>query len=72
MSNVKMVRNNGGNLTVPLQKVEEWTTAETVMFMKTEDDVCTFAKVKKVHENTNHKSEQNLLHAYKEEKLFDR
>ena len=63
---VKMVRNDGGHLTVPLQKVEEWSTVETVMFMKTEDDVCSFAKVKKVHENTNHKSEQNLLHAYKE------
>ena len=63
---VKMMRNDGGHLTVQLEKVEEWSTAETVMFMKSEDDVCSFAKIKKVHENTNHKSEQNLLHAYKE------
>ena len=63
---VQMKRNDGGHLTVPLEKVEEWSTAETVMFMKSEDEVCSFAKIKKVHENTNHKSEQNLLHAYKE------
>ena len=63
---VKMMRNDGGHLTVQLEKVEEWSTAETVMFMKSEDEVCSFTKIKKVHENTNHKSEGNLLHAYKE------
>ena len=36
------------------------------MFMKSLDEVGTFAKVKKVHENTNHKTEENLIHAYKE------
>ena len=69
--NVKMSRNVGGHLTVPLQKVEEWSTTETVLFMKNEDQICTFDKIKKVHENTNHKSEENLLHAYREANLLN-
>ena len=63
---VECVINAGGHLAVPLHKVEEWSTVDTVMFMKSEDRVCTEAGVKKVHENTNHKSDANLLHAYKE------
>ena len=69
--NVKMSRNNGGHLIVPLQKVEEWSTTDTVLFMKSNNDVTTFDKIKKIHENTNHKSEVNLLHAYKEANLLN-
>ena len=68
---VGMSRNAGGHLAVPLQKVEEWSTAETVLFMKKEDQICTFEKIKRVHENTNHKSEENLLHAYREANVLD-
>ena len=64
--NVKMIRNDGGHLTVPLQKLHEWSTTETVLFMKSEDDICSFEKIRKVHVNTNHKSEPNMLHAYKQ------
>ena len=67
---VKMIRNSGGHLIVPLQKLHEWSTTETVLFMKTEDDICSFEKIRKVHVNTNHKSEANLLHAYKQANLL--
>ena len=46
--NVGMSRNAGGHLEVPLQKVEEWSTAETVLFMKKEDQICTFEKIMKI------------------------
>ena len=68
--NVKMIRNSGGHLIVPLQKLQEWSTIETVLFMKAETEVCSFDKIKKVHVNTNHKSEANLLHAYKQANLL--
>ena len=68
---VKMSRNSGGHFILPLQKVEEWSTVDTVLYMKKEKEVLTYAKIKKVHENTNHKSEENLLHAYKEANFLD-
>ena len=43
--NVRMSRNIGGHLIVPLQKVEEWSTAETVLFIKKDDDICTSDKI---------------------------
>ena len=67
---VKMSRNNGGHLIVPLQKIEEWSTSDTVLFIKSKDEVCTFDRIKKIHENTNHKSEVDLLHAFKEANLL--
>ena len=67
---VKMVRNNGGHLIVPLEKVESWSTTDTVLYMKTQNEVCSLEQIKKVHINTNHKSEINLLHAYKQANLL--
>ena len=63
---VNLRRNNRGHLTVPLEKLEEWSTTDTVMYMKNENEVCSLEKIKKVHINTNYKSEENLLHAHKQ------
>ena len=60
---IKMVRNNGGHLIIPLKKSKEWSTSETVLFMNSETDVSSYEKIQKVHKNTNHKSEENMLHA---------
>ena len=68
---IKMSRNVGGHLILPLQKIVEWSTADTVLYMKNDDQICSFAQIKKIHENTNHKSEENLLHAYKEANYLD-
>ena len=40
------------------------------MYMKNENEVCSLEKIKKVHINTNHKSEENLLHTYKQANLL--
>ena len=38
--------------------------------MKNENEVCSLEKIKKVHINTNHKSDENLLHAYKKANIL--
>ena len=68
---VKMLRNDGGHLTIPLVKMDEWTTSNTVLYMSSENDICSYEKIKKVHINTNRKSEVNMLHAYKQANLFN-
>ena len=68
---VKMLRNDGGHLTIPLVKMDEWTTSNTVLYMSSENDICSYEKIKKVHINTNHKSEVNMLHAYKQANLLN-
>ena len=67
---IKMLRNNGGHLIIPLKKSKEWSTSETVLFMNSETDVSSYEKIQKVHKNTNHKSEENMLHAYKQANLL--
>ena len=67
---VNLRRNDRGHLTVLLEKIEEWSTKNTVMYMMNENEVCFLEKIKKVHNNTNHKSEKNLLHAYKQANLL--
>ena len=69
-ASVKMKRNIGGHMTVPLQKIRWWSPSATVLFMNAEKDVCSFEKIKKVHVNTNHKSEENMIHAYKQANLL--
>ena len=39
------------------------------MYMGSETYVSSFEKIKKVHVITNHKSEENMLHAYKQANL---
>ena len=68
---IKMSRIVGGHLIQLLQKIVEWSTADPVLYMKNDDQICSFAQIKKIHENTNHKSEENLLHAYKEANYLD-
>ena len=55
----------GGHKAVKLFKSGEWTTNETVFYMAKEEDIHTFKKIKKIHEVTNHKSENQLLFAYR-------
>ena len=67
---VKLNRNVGGHMTVPLGKIKVWSTAETVLYINAENESCSYEKIQKVHVNTNHKSEENLLHAYKQANLL--
>ena len=69
--NVKMLRNVGGHLVVPLENPSEWSHLDTVMFLKVDNDVCSPEKIRKIHVNTNHKSEENLLHAFKQANLLN-
>jgi hypothetical protein len=63
----------GGHLVVPIHQNKNWNTDETVYMMNKENDVESFAKIKKIHEMTNHKGETNLLHAYRNTgKLMDK
>jgi hypothetical protein len=50
---------------VPLYKLKNWNTDETVYLINKEDDVGSYEKVKKIHEATNHSSVRNLLHAFR-------
>ena len=40
------------------------------MYMKNENEVCSLEKIKKVHIKTIHKSEENLLHTYKQANIL--
>ena len=62
---LKMDQTRGGHFALKVSIHKEWSTAETVLFMEKLDDVTTYGKIKKVHETTNHKSEENLLYAYR-------
>ena len=56
----------GGHMVLRLYEDRTfWTTNATVFYMKKEVDVESYEKVKKIHEVTNHKSENQLLHAYR-------
>jgi hypothetical protein len=63
---------NGGHLMVQLHQNENWNTDETVYYMKKEVDVESMDKVRKIHEITNHKSENGMLHAYRNAGKIDR
>ena len=56
----------GGHKVVKLYKSGEWTTEETVYFMSNDDnDEMNFKKIKRIHDVTNHKSEAQLLFAFR-------
>ena len=45
---------------------DEWNTEKTVLFMKEEEgDIRSYKKIKKIHEITNHKLEDNMLYTYR-------
>ena len=46
-------------------KVGQWTTEEAVYFIKDEEDEVSAKQIKKIHENLAHKSEDQMLHAYR-------
>ena len=62
----------GGHLTVALEKCGEWSTKDTVFFLNEENDIDNFKSIKKIHEVTNHKSEENLLHAFRNANRLDK
>ena len=55
----------GGHRALQLYKCGTWTTNETVLFMKKEKDVKSYDKVKRIHEVTNHKGEEQMIWAYR-------
>ena len=65
MKGLDCMFSTGQHLVIPLHEIGDWTTDETVYYMKKEDDLESFEKVKKIHDVTNHKSENSMLHAYK-------
>ena len=62
---LKVEQTDDGHLVVKLFKVGEWTTEEAVYFINGEEEEITLKQIKKGHENLAHKSEDQLLHAYK-------
>ena len=60
----------GGHWALQLYKCGPWTTDETVFFMKKEKDVKSYEKVKRIHEVTNHKGEEQMLWAYRNANLL--
>ena len=61
---------DGGHRALQLYKCGTWTTNETVFFMKKEKDVKSYGKVKRIHEVTNHKGEEQLIWAYRNANLL--
>ncbi len=68
---LKMEETSGGHFGLKIGAHEEWKTEETVLFMEKEEDVKSYKKIKKVHETTNHKSEENMLYAYRNANRLD-
>ena len=60
----------GGHWALQLYKCGNWTTEETVFFMKKEKEVKSYEKVKRIHEVTNHKGEEQMLWAYRNANLL--
>ena len=54
-----------GHLVLKMFKVGEWSTDESVYFINNEVDEVSIKQIKKIHENLAHKSEDQLLHAYR-------
>ena len=61
----------GGHQALQLYKCGKWTTNETVFFMKKEKDVQSYKKVKRIHEVTNHKGEEQLIWAYRNANMLN-
>jgi transposase InsO family protein len=59
-------------MVVPLHHEKFWSTDDTVYVVTdTKEDVGSHANVKRVHKVCNHKSENNLLHAYRNAGVLD-
>ena len=65
-----MLRNTGGHLIVPFENPLEWFQLDVVMFLRVRINICTIANIRKIHSNTNHNSEENLVHAFKQANLL--
>ena len=59
---IQCYESKGGHVVIPLYP--NFTTEETVFLMNKEVDLEDEKKIRKIHETTNHKSENNMLHAY--------
>ena len=66
-----MVQTAGSHLAVRIGVPEEWKTEDAVYLLKAEDDVQSYEKIKKIHEATGHKMEENLLYAYRNANKLD-
>ena len=54
---------DGGHQVLQLYKCGTWTTNETVFLIKKEKDVQSYKQVKRIHEVTNHKGEEQMIWA---------
>jgi hypothetical protein len=50
---------------LPLYQLKNWNTDKTVYMINEDNDICTFEKIKKIHEATNHNGVRPLLHAFR-------
>ena len=62
---VVMKETKGGHFALEIGAYKLWNTEETVLLMEKVDDVTILEKIKKIHENTNNKLEENMLYAYR-------
>ena len=62
---VCLEQTNQDHLVVKMFKVGQWSTSEAVYFIKDEADEVSLKQIKKIHENLAHKSEDQMLHAYR-------
>ena len=60
---IQCYESKGGHVVIPLYP--DFTTEETVFLMNKEVDLEDEKKIRKIHETTNHKSDNNMLHAYR-------
>jgi hypothetical protein len=60
------IRTPGGHMVIPIHQDKFWSTEDTVYVVgEVPDDMDSVENIKRVHEVCNHKSENNLLHAYR-------
>ena len=62
---------SSGHKVLELHNSGQWSTNDTVYFMSQENDITTFKSIKRIHDVTNHKSEDQLLFAFRNANKLD-
>ena len=62
---IQLEQTNSGHLVAKMFRVGQWNTEEAVFLIKEEEEDVSIKQVKKIHENLAHKSEDQMLHAYR-------
>ena len=70
----------GSHLKMKLERLKKWNLEETVNYLEeevnmvSEEDkkkITEYKNMKKIHEITNHKSAENMIHAYANAEIID-